>query len=341
MKAAIVGATGYGGLELIRLISQHPQLTLNSLHSLRGDNELLSTIYPLVQQTPYDLAVEPFEPVKISKEADVVFFATPAGIAKDLIPQLDLKKIQVIDLSGDLRLEKREDYEKWYQNEAASQELINQAVYGLSEWHHDKLQGAMLISNPGCYATAILLGLTPLYEKLDIPSVIIDAKSGVSGAGKALSEATHFMQTHDNLQPYKMNAHQHLPEIEQQLGWVNEAVDPLTMTTQLLPIARGLMAVMYVTTTLSTSAIKKIYQDRYATDPFIRLSGEKIPTIQQVIGSNYCDIGWHKDERTGRLTVVTVIDNLLKGAAGQAVQNLNISQGWDETLGLPIVPMFT
>lgn len=338
MKVSIVGATGYSGLELLRLISQHPKLELISLHSLTGKGELLSETFPLVKETDYDLIIEPVDAVRISAIADIVFLATPAGTAKDLIP-LFTSALQIIDLSGDLRLEKSENYDNWYRQAAAPQALRDEAVYGLSEWYQPALVGAQLISNPGCYATAILLALVPLFEKLAMGDVIIDAKSGVSGAGKSLSPATHFMQIHDNLQVYKINRHQHIPEIEQQLGKVTESVAPITLTTQLLPIARGLMATIYFETSATDQQLSAIFAAAYQQAPFVRIFTEQLPTIQQVIGSNYCDIGWHKDERTGRVTLISVIDNLVKGAAGQAIQNVNISQGWEQTLGLPLLPI--
>ncbi|EUJ41796.1 N-acetyl-gamma-glutamyl-phosphate reductase [Brochothrix campestris] len=338
MKVSIVGATGYSGLELLRLVSQHPNLELISLHSLTGKGELLSETFPLVKETGYDLIVEPVDAVRISAIAEIVFLATPAGIAKDLIPLLS-SSLQIIDLSGDFRLEKSENYDNWYGQSAAAQALRDEAIYGLSEWEQTALMGARLIANPGCYATAILLALMPLFEKLAMGDVIIDAKSGVSGAGKGLSPATHFMQTHDNLQAYKINRHQHIPEIEQQLSKVTESVAPITLTTQLLPIARGLMATIYFETSATNQQLSAIFATAYQQAPFVRIFAEQLPTIQQVIGSNYCDIGWHKDERTGRVTLISVIDNLVKGAAGQAIQNVNISQGWEQTLGLPLLPI--
>jgi N-acetyl-gamma-glutamyl-phosphate reductase len=250
-----------------------------------------------------------------------------------------------VDLSGDLRLRNTDDYQKWYKKEPVSSDLVNKFVYGLSEWNRENIEKANWISNPGCYPTATLLGLAPVVqENLVKPdSIIIDAKSGISGAGRTPSRGTMLAEMNENFKIYKVNEHQHIPEIEQQLTDWNSEIEPVTFSTHLLPTNRGIMATIYATLKEknSTNQIYELFKTAYKGHPFVRVRPiNTFPAIKEVTGSNYCDIGVHVDERTGRLTIVSVIDNLMKGAAGQAVQNANIMSGLDETTGLNFLPLY-
>ncbi|CKG79082.1 N-acetyl-gamma-glutamyl-phosphate reductase [Streptococcus pneumoniae] len=236
-------------------------------------------------------------------------------------------------------------YEQWYKRAAAKEEILSKAVYGLSEWKRSEVQNANLIANPGCFATAALLATLPLVRSgiIEEDSIIIDAKSGVSGAGKTPTTMTHFPELYDNLRIYKVNEHQHVPEIEQMLAEWNRETKPITFSTHLIPISRGIMVTLYakVKREMEIEQLQKLYEETYEQSPFIRirLQGE-FPSPKEVRGSNYCDMGIAYDERTGRVTVVSVIDNMMKGAAGQAIQNANIIAGLEETTGLQHMPLY-
>ncbi len=343
MNVAVIGTTGYGGIELLRILHNHPVFNIKSIHSSRGEAPI-SSEYPHL----FDInkqKLETINPEKIAETSDVVFFATPSGVSSELAAQFAAHHVKVIDLSGDLRLKNQEDYIKWYKNEPAPQPLIDKAVYGLSEWNRENIESAEWISNPGCYSTAALLGLAPVVkENWVVPSsIIIDAKSGTSGAGRKPSRMNMMAEMAENFKIYKVNEHQHIPEIEQQLKIWNKDIQPITFSTHLLPISRGIMATIYVQLEKEKdiTEIHELYQHTYEKAPFVRIRpiGQD-PAIKEVAGSNYCDVGMHLDERTGRLTIVSVIDNLMKGAAGQAVQNANIMNGLDEKAGIDFIPMY-
>ncbi|WP_082232423.1 N-acetyl-gamma-glutamyl-phosphate reductase [Halobacillus massiliensis] len=342
MEIGIVGATGYGGVELFRLLNGHSNVENIHLYSSSQAGEFFEGIYTHVNNQSYEL--QPLHPDKM-KQLDIIFLATPPGVSSGLTPQLTGGKAKVIDLSGDLRLKDTEVYTEWYKQEAAPQSAINEAVYGLPEWNKEHIKQASVIANPGCYPTAVLLGLGPVVESeiADPDTIIIDAKSGVSGAGKNANAVTHFAHTQENLRIYKVNQHKHIPEIEQQLKIWNETIKPVTFSTHLVPMTRGIMATIYVEPAkeVSLENIHALYEEVYESHPFIRIRklGD-FPSTRDVYGSNYCDIGITLDDRTGRLTIVSVIDNLMKGAASQAVQNMNIILGIDETTGLDLVPVF-
>ncbi|WP_078555287.1 N-acetyl-gamma-glutamyl-phosphate reductase [Bacillus alkalicellulosilyticus] len=344
MKTAIIGATGYGGAELIRLLHNHPEVEVSSVHSSSQQGVRMDESYPHMQDT-CNLTLEEIDPELIKKKADVVFLSTPPGISNKVTPGLVDVGLKVIDLSGDLRIKDRKVYEQWYGIEAASDEIIQQAVYGLTEWAKDDVAGASLISNPGCYPTATLLGLLPLAKSQLIrpDSIIIDAKSGVSGAGRSASAGTHFPEMNDNFKIYKVNEHKHIPEIEQGLHGVDSRIETVTFSTHLVPMTRGIMATIYAQATkeVTESMLRELYQTTYENNPFVRIRPEgQYPSTREVNGTNFCDIGVTYDQRTGRITVVSVIDNLVKGAAGQAVQNLNIMLGLDEKTGLNLISLY-
>lgn len=343
MKAAIIGTTGYGGAELMRILHSHPIFTIHSVHTTREELPVSNEyphLYNIINQT-----LELINPIKIAEECDIVFLATPTGVSGKLVLDFLDKNIQIVDLSGDLRLRNTEDYQKWYKKEPVSKEVVQSFVYGLSEWNKDQIASSNKVSNPGCYPTATLLGLAPLVQEnlISPSSIIVDAKSGISGAGRSPSRSTMLAEMNENFKIYKVNEHQHIPEIEQQLSDWNPEMQPITFSTHLLPTNRGIMATIYVSLkeSLSTKNIHNLYMDKYSNHPFVRIRPlGTYPSIKEVNGSNYCDIGLHVDERTGRLTIISVIDNLMKGAAGQAVQNANIMNGFDEVTGLQFLPLY-
>ncbi|MDM5156324.1 N-acetyl-gamma-glutamyl-phosphate reductase [Bacillus sp. DX1.1] len=344
MKAAIIGATGYGGIELIRLLTHHPHFSIASLHSFSQVGEQMANAYPhlrnFLAHTLQEINVD-----VIAKEADLVFLAAPAGVSTAITPSLLKAGLKVVDLSGDFRMLNASTYEKWYKKPAAGEEILQRAVYGLSEWKKDAVKGAELVANPGCYATATLLAAAPLMLNgmVEEDSLIIDAKSGVSGAGKTPATMTHFPELYDNLHIYKVNEHQHIPEIEQMLAQWNEHTMPITFSTHLIPISRGIMVTLYAKAKrgVHTQMLHQLYEESYCHAPFVRIrkAGE-FPSPKEVRGSNHCDIGVAYDERTGRITIVSVIDNMMKGAAGQAVQNANLLVGLEETAGLQYMPLY-
>ncbi|MFC4777798.1 N-acetyl-gamma-glutamyl-phosphate reductase [Paenibacillus sp. GCM10023252] len=343
VRVAIIGSTGYGGVELIRLLSSHPQAEVTSVISSSSAGAPIAEGFPHLYEIRTEL-LDDIDPLAIKAKADVVFTATPAGVAAKLAPQLLAAGLKVIDLSGDYRLTAA-DYEQWYRKQSPEQEYLDQAVFGLSEVYGDKVLGAELISNPGCYPTATLLGLVPAVKEgwIDPNSIIIDAKSGISGAGRGASLGTHYSELNENFKAYKVNQHQHTPEIEKVLTDAAGEQVTATFTTHLVPMTRGILSTMYakVTGEHSTADFIQLYRNYYEGRRFVRIRPEgSYPATKEVWGSNYCDIGFHVDPRTGRVTIVSVIDNLVKGAAGQAIQNLNLMMGWDETLGLQFVPAY-
>ncbi|HEU5141433.1 MAG TPA: N-acetyl-gamma-glutamyl-phosphate reductase [Bacillales bacterium] len=344
MNIGIVGATGYGGADLIRILQNHPEVDSLQLYSSSQPGEPIRDSFPHLQRLP-EAGLQEIDPVSMGKSLEVVFMATPAGISSELTPELLAEGLRVIDLSGDFRIKDSKIYETWYGKKPAPPEWVAKAVYGLTEWTKEEIRDAQLLANPGCYPTATLLGLLPLAQRslLKQNSIIIDAKTGVSGAGRGFSTATHFSETNENFKVYKVNRHQHTPEIEQELSRWNQQVEPVTFSPHLVPMTRGIMATIYAEVTESTmeEELRKTFQDSYRNAPFVTVrEAGNFPETKQVYGSNQCDIGISYDERTGRITIVSVIDNLMKGAAGQAVQNFNVMFGFDETTGLGLLPVY-
>ncbi|MBM7636586.1 N-acetyl-gamma-glutamyl-phosphate reductase [Streptococcus saliviloxodontae] len=336
MKVSIVGITGYSGLELLKILNNHKKVQVVSIHATKEVGQCISDIYPhLTDQC--DLVIEAFDAAEIMSKSDLVFFATPSGIASHLSEPFVEAGFPVIDLSGDHRLSAT-SYSEWYAKEPAKQAILDQFVYGLAEF--TDVKGKKFIANPGCYATATELALLPLVQAEVLEkdsSIIVDAKSGLTGAGKGLSDSSHFVNVHDNYVTYKLNKHQHIPEIEQALHLFDADLLPIQFSTSLLPINRGIVSTSYlkVKEGVSQEAVQMIFEKAYADKVFVRLS-KGLPDLHQVLGTNYTDIGFQVNEKTGILTVISVIDNLIKGAAGQAVQNLNLMMGWDEAEGLPV-----
>ncbi|MEX2104396.1 MAG: N-acetyl-gamma-glutamyl-phosphate reductase [Bacilli bacterium] len=344
MRIAIIGATGYSGIELIRLIQQHPFVQLKMVVSTSQVGKEIQEIYPHLSGI-IDHHLEQLDIERLAEEVDLVFFATPSGISKDIIPTLIKHDVTCIDLSGDFRLKSGEVYEAWYKHTPAPQEYLEQAVYGLSEMNAERIKKAALIANPGCYPTASLLALIPVLQNgwVDKSSIIIDGKSGVSGAGRSVSLATHYAEVNESIKAYKLGEHQHIPEIEQVLSEVCKESINVTFSTHLIPMTRGIMCTIYTNLTehKTTNDIIQLYQNYYKNHPFVRIRPEGTwPSTKEVYGSNYCDLGFVADPRTGRLTIVSVIDNVVKGAAGQAIQNMNVIADWDMTTGLSFIPIY-
>lgn len=342
MKAAIVGVTGYTGIELVRLLRRHPTLELGTLHSHQMHKEDISELFPHFAGQVTE-AVEPFDAQQIMKKNDIVFFATPSGISKDLVKDFAAADFPVIDLSGDLRLKKPEQYAEWYGKSPAEQEILDKAFYALPEFYTKPESN--LISNPGCYATATELTLAPLIQNqlIELDSIIVDGKSGLSGAGKKLTDSSHFVNVNENMSMYKLNQHQHIPEVVQQLQQWDAAVPTIQFTTSLIPVNRGIFITAYVKvkSNVTEQMVTEAFQNCYQNQPFVRVQKQGyLPQLQQVVGSNYCDIGFGLNPENGILTLVTVIDNLIKGAAGQAIQNYNKWAGIDETAGLMDLPVY-
>ncbi|GIP51638.1 MULTISPECIES: N-acetyl-gamma-glutamyl-phosphate reductase [Paenibacillus] len=344
LKVAIVGSTGYGGVELIRFLLGHPEVEITSVISSSSSGLPITDGFPHLSEIVLQ-NLEAVDPQAIAEKADVVFTATPSGVSGKLVPELLAAGLKVIDLSGDFRIKDGAVYETWYKHEAPAAELLEQAIYGLAELNGDAVKGSEFISNPGCYPTATLLGLIPALDAgwIDPKSIIIDAKSGVSGAGRGTSLMTHYAEINENLKVYKVNKHQHIPEVEQCLSQIAGEPVTVTFTTHLVPMTRGIMTTMYagLIGTHTEAELVELYRHYYEGRPFVRVrEAGKWPATKEVFGSNYCDIGFAVDERTGRLTIVSVIDNVVKGAAGQAIQNLNLMMGWDETTGLLLSPVY-
>ncbi|MFD2116961.1 N-acetyl-gamma-glutamyl-phosphate reductase [Paenibacillus yanchengensis] len=344
LRVAIVGSTGYGGVELVRLLASHPQAKVTSVISSSSAGTPFSDGFPHLQHIREEL-LDDVDPALIRTKADVVFLATPAGVAAKITPAFLQAGLKVIDLSGDYRLKSPALYEEWYKKPAAEEPYLSEAVFGLAEIYGERVKGAALISNPGCYPTATLLGLVPAIKAgfIDPASIIIDAKSGVSGAGRGVSLGTHYSELNENFKAYKLNQHQHIPEIEMVLSDVAEKPVVTTFSTHLVPMTRGIMSTMYanIVGERTTEQFIASYKEFYADRQFVRIRpAGLLPATKEVWGSNYCDIGFAVDTRTNRVTIVSVIDNLVKGAAGQAIQNMNLMMGWDESLGLQFVPAY-
>ena len=324
-RVGIAGATGFAGQELVRILARHPRVTLTTAMS-SGASSTPRALPALVRI--WDGAVQPLDVDRLVNQADVIFLALPEAASAELAPVLLERGARVIDLSGAFRIRNGADRQKWY---PATSSLPDGTVYGLTEGHQAEIRRARLVSNPGCYPTAALLALEPLNRAgLLTGPVVIDAKSGVSGAGKTPSERTHFSENHGSVAAYSIFQHRHTVEIEQELG------SAVTFVPHLVPLDRGILETIYGTLTPGTTEqqVADALTTAYADAPFVRLTGGALPEIKHVAHTNFCDIGWKVDPERNRIVLVAIIDNLLKGAAGSAVQNLNVMLGLDERTGL-------
>lgn len=349
IKAGVIGATGYAGSELIRLLCRHPQVqpVYAGSHSYAG--KVFSDIYPNMKGI-CDIVLEDDNIDKAANICDVLFLALPAGIASNHLTAELLEKCVVIDLGADYRLSDADVYETWYKVKHGSRDLLKNAVYGLCEIYRQRIACSRLIANPGCYTTCSILTLAPLLKDnlIDSESIIIDAKSGVSGAGRAEKLGSLYCECSENIKAYGIAEHRHTPEIEEQLSWIASGEKSgngivLQFTPHLVPMNRGILATCYAKLKdgADSERITAAYKKLYEGENFIRVLGEgNLPETRWVKGSNRCDIGWKIDKRTGRIIAVGAIDNLGKGAAGQAVQNMNIRFGLDEGSALDSAASF-
>ena len=328
----VVGFRGYSGVELVRLLARHPYIDTFLLEH-RSDSEQRTV--PLGHKPPKTLAATP-EAIK-QEGLDLVFLATPPEVSLELTPALLDKDVKVIDLSGAFRLRDAETYSRWYKDRHTSPNLLAEARYGLPEFYRDKIRGARLVSNPGCYPTAANLAIRPLVNAQAVDrarGIVCDAKSGVSGAGRKPSLKTSFCEVTENFSAYGFSDHRHVPEVLQNSG-IGER--EFTFTAQLLPIERGILETIYLRTERIDKAVDllALYEEAYANEPFVRLYAPgKFPDLRAVQHTNFCDIGFVFDAASQRVTIVAAIDNLVKGAAGQAVQNMNLVLGYEETEAL-------
>lgn len=344
VKAGIVGASGYSGLELIRLLLRHPQVEIETIVSPSNVELKVEEVFPHLTNV-VDKEFDSLDYDDLASKVDVVFFATPAGVSSESIPTLIENGVPCIDLSGDFRLKGEGKYEVWYKHASPPMDTLEKSVYGLTEFYSEEILTANLIANPGCYPTATLLGILPVIKQkwADQNSLIIDGKSGLSGAGRKASLSTHYSEVNENISAYKLGHHQHIPEIEEIISSQIDREVQVSFSTHLIPLTRGMMVSMYIDlhSIKQDFEIIELYQSFYEGHPFIRIMPQgKWPTTKGVAGSNYCDIGFSVDARTNRLTVISVIDNLMKGAAGQAVQNMNLRFGFPEATGLELSPQF-
>jgi N-acetyl-gamma-glutamyl-phosphate reductase len=337
IRAGIVGISGYTGLAVLEILLKHPnvRLTYISAHTTQGP---VGEIWPqLTGRT--DLTCEIFDVKKAASQCDVIFLAVPHTSSIEITPKLIAAGKQVIDLSGDYRLKNAAEYEKWYGHKHTDAKNLKTAVYGLPELYREKIKKAQLLSNPGCYPTAAILGILPAASTLSdmITSIIVDAKSGVSGAGKKTSPNLMFCEVNENFKAYKVLSHQHSPEIESYLNQAAGKNLTLTFTAHLLPINKGILETIYIQLNKATTAEKvhSLYSKFYKNEPFVRVRKLGVqPELKDVVDTNFCDLGIAVNEAGNLIIVTSVIDNIIKGAAGQAVQNMNIMHGFKESEGL-------
>lgn len=341
VRVAIAGATGYAGEELIRLLLNHPHITLTYLAaSAKWERPVAaSEVFPRFTRQ-LDLPIESLDVGRLAQAGDAVFLALPHGAAMTIVPSLLAAGKRVIDLSGDFRLHNPAWYPQWYKFAHAHPELLadGNAVYGLTEFHHQQIQGAALIANPGCYATSILLGCVPLFQAnvVEDKHFIVDAKSGLSGAGRKADPSLSFTEMTENLRAYKVNDHQHMPEVLQEIQRLTGHTGRMTFVPQVIPVTRGLISMIYLKSRATPERIQQAYHTAYPADraPFVRVRAGALPQLRDVIGTNYCDIGIAYDPALESLIVASALDNLTKGAAGQAIQNFNLMYGFPETTAL-------
>ena len=340
IRVAIAGATGYAGEELIRLLLNHPHVELAYLAaSAKWERPTpASEVYPRFARQ-LDLPIESLDRSRLIASADVVFLALPHGTAMELAPALVAAGKRVIDLSGDFRLNDPALYPRWYKFTHPHPEFLGRdgVVYGLTEFYRDRIRKAQLVANPGCYATSILLACLPLFRAhLAEGPFIVDAKSGLSGAGRKAEAALLFTEMAENWRAYNVNDHQHMPEVLQAIAAVARQTPQMIFVPQIIPATRGLACTIYLRTRASVEAMQEAYRTCYpaAQTPFVRVRASGLPQFHDVVQTNYCDIGLAHDGATETVIVASALDNLMKGAAGQAVQNLNVMMHWPETTGL-------
>ena len=349
IKAGIIGATGYAGAELVRLLLGHKEVEIKWYGSRSYIDENYASVYrnmfELVDAKCLDDNI-----AQLAEEVDVIFTATPQGFLASVLTEEILQKVKIVDLSAEFRIKDVSIYEKWYKIEHKSPQFIDEAVYGLCEINRDKVKGARLVANPGCYTTCSILTAYPLVKEglIDPDTLIVDAKSGTSGAGRGAKVANLFCEVNENMKAYGVATHRHTPEIEEQLGYAAGHPIVINFTPHLVPMNRGILATEYATLKKKADGslptydeLKAAYDKYYKDEKFVRvLPKDVVPETRWVEGSNFVDVNFKIDERTGRVIMMGALDNLVKGAAGQAVQNMNLLFGLPETEGLELVPVF-
>ncbi len=338
IRVGIIGASGYTGRELIKILLKHPEVRIAHLTSETYKGKMISDVHNTLAQF-INKRFESLSTEKVAGDSDLIFIALPHGKAQKPVAEFLNKGKKVIDLSADYRLKSKSLYERWYGLKHSYPHLLKGAVYGLPEIYREEIEKSSLIANPGCYPTGVILGLAPImtYGLGDGNSIVIDAKSGVSGAGRRLDIAYHFSECHENLTPYSVGKHRHIPEIEQELSKISKEKVVISFTPHLVPMDRGILSTIYVNLKKETSLNKlwSFYKEYYRKAPFVQiLPKSNFPEIRNVVGTNFCEIGLMVDERTNRMIIITAIDNLVKGASGQAVQNMNLMFGFRETEAL-------
>ncbi len=336
VRASIVGVSGYAGGELARLLLGHPEVELVHLTAESRRGEALSALYPNLRGFTAGEA-EIADAARIAMDSDVVFLALPAGRAMELVPEI-VGHARIVDLGADFRFKDPEVYEQWYGTPHAAAPLLADAAYGLTEFHRAEIRGARIVANPGCYPTAALLAVLPLAlsGKVRSAGMVIDAKSGVSGAGRGLSLDMHFAEINENVRPYGVAGHRHTPEIEQELGATLGRQVTLTFTPHLIPMTRGILVTAYLPLagSLTDEEATAILHEAYSGEPFVRVLSDELPQTKATSGSNFCDLAVRVDRRAGMAIAMAALDNLVKGASGQAVQNMNVMFGLPEDAGL-------
>jgi len=343
VKVGIVGATGYVGGELVRLLTRHPQAEITYLVSESYEGKTIGEVFPHLHNWG-NIVCQKLDVEALAEKTEVVFLALPHGVSMDIAAQLLAKGKKVIDLGADYRFDNLAVYEKWYIKHTQPQ-LFSQAVYGLCELNREKIKTANLIGNPGCYPTTAILGLAPLLKSdlVELTNIIIDSKSGVSGAGRGLNLGTHFPECNETLKAYNVGKHRHKPEIEQELSKLAGEEMKITFTPHLIPMIRGMLSTIYLNIKpgVTLEQVHRLYQEFYQDEYFVRvLKPGVLPETKFVAGSNFCDLGLALDQDSNKLMVISAIDNLIKGAAGQAVQNMNIMFDLAEPRGLDYPGIF-
>lgn len=343
LRVGIIGASGYTGEELARIISRHPGVALTVATSRQFAGKKMAEVFPNLRDV-VDITLEDVALDKLVGRADLFFTAVPHQTAMAIVPPLLAAGSKVVDLSADFRIRDAMVYAEWYQAHSAP-EYLAQAVYGLPELNREKIKTTALVANPGCYPTSIILGTAPLLKAglIDVETIIADSKSGTSGAGRGALVGSLFCEVNDGFRAYKVGEHRHTPEIEQEISLLAGKAVTISFTPHLLPISRGILSTVYASLTkgADVAQVTAAYDDFYRDEYFVRLCpAGSYPATQYVRGSNFCDIGFKVDPRTGRVVIMAAIDNLVKGAAGQAVQNMNLMCGFAESEGLGVVPLF-